>query len=240
MKMKMTLLVAFAMMAFASNSFATSVGLNFVGGRSGGGGAGTGGTAGNLVTGTAGVVTQGNWNNALGSNGGPFALVDSDGNATGATATWSGVPNSWTVSGDAAADGNAQLMNGYVDTNTTSTTTLQVMDVPYHLYDVIVYFDGDGTGRSGNYTVNGMTVLGADNANWPVGAGGGVFDDATNDNVGNFIRFSGLSGGLNATAMAANFRGPVNGIQIINIPEPATVALLGMVGIAAIRRRRAA
>ena len=242
-----------AVIAMASPAWAVSIGLNFVGGRSGGGGNGSGGTNGNLVTGVAGVVPQGNWNNGLGSNNaGPVALVDDSGAATGATASWSGVANSWTVSGAAAADGDAQLMNGYLDTSTSSTTPVSITGVPYATYDVILYFDGDGTGRSGNYTVNGSPALAgnplADNANWPVGGPAptaGAYNDATLDGIGNYAIFSGqVSPVLTVTASASNFRGPLNGIQIINtttIPEP-TLAALGLMslGALAIRRRRRA
>ena len=107
-------LVCVSLMLAAGTAEAASIGLNFVGGRSGVGGDGSGGTNGDdvLPTDLAGVpgYAQINWNNGFGANSGgpapatgPVALVDNTNTPTGAVATWSGVPNSYTISGAAAA-----------------------------------------------------------------------------------------------------------------------------------------
>jgi hypothetical protein len=211
------------------------IGVNFVAGRSADGGDGSGGGSGELVLpgDTAGVFAQMNWNNALGSNSagpapatGALSLMNAAGSPTGATASWSGVPNSWTISGSAAADGNGRLMNGYLDTNnSTGSTTITVDNVPFNRYDVYIYKDGDaGSGRSGDYTVNGVTQTDLQEpANWPVTtAGGGTFAQATTGNPGNFALFQSVSGSTltvnaNESASGGGTRAPVNGLQIVEI-----------------------
>lgn len=236
-----------------------SIGLNFVGGR--------GSTAepdghvedDGIVTGMAGApgAAQSNWNNLMGPMGSAAAgsLLDRDGaTLAGANVSWSS-NNLWTIVADDAADGNAALMKGYLDTNDTSATTVTVDAIPatWTEYDVYVYFDGDSSaGRAGNYTIDSATdgpdtATIIDTANWPVTlAGDGVFVRA-NENAdemttapgftsGNYLVFPGRhDGSFTLTAQgsqAASFppRAPINAIQIVAtqiIPEPGAIVLLG-------------
>lgn len=226
----------------ASAHAVTSIGVNFVGGRPNNGQDGSGGTSGSLLGAgeSAGVVAQTNWNNAFGNNGGPQALNDNSGAATGAAVTWGGVPNTWTITGGTQTTGDAKLMNGYLDTNASSTTTVTVTNVPYSVYDVILYYDGDGNNlRSGSYSINGNVFSPAVDSqpNFPNNGGLANYDDATGDLIGNYLVIRQLSGNVNASAMAVNFRGPLNAIQIIAMPEPAT-AMLGVMGVAGLVLRR--
>ncbi len=234
---------------FAELNLGESIGINFVGGRSGAGGGGTGGGDGTSLDAgdMAGVVSQANWNNALMSNGGPLALVDASGAATGATVTWGGVPNSWTQStsvADSTSSGDAKLMNGYVDTNTTSTTSVDIADIPYENYIAIVYYDGDGSGRSGDYTVNGNTLVEAvDNGNSVGGGGFTSYTQAVNSgDAGNYIVFGPETASpASISAMANNFRGPLNALQIVQvipIPEPTSLMLGGVMAAGFLVRRR--
>ncbi len=209
----------------ASNSsvvLAGTIGVNFTGGSAG---------TPSEVTGEAGAPSssQSNWNNKGTATGSISALVDGDGASVDATVTWASA-GIWSIV-DAAvnvpADQNAALMNGYLDTSDVSTTTVQVENIPYRFYDVVVYLDGDsGDGtRAGNYTVNGVTRTQiGDAANWPVAAGGGAFVEAMGNNVsGNYIVFRGLSGGtatITATPTSTTFfRAPINAIQIIGTTD---------------------
>lgn len=197
----------------------SSIGINFIGGHSG--------TAGGSVTGVAGVQQQPNWNNFADLNnatGGPAALIDDTGTATGASVTWSGAPNTWAISLDPPADQNAALMSGYLDTGDpgTSTTTVVVENVTYKFYDVILYFGRDGSGSAGNYTANGRMKAGlVHSAPWPVTVGNGVFIEAPNSgDAGNYTVFDSLLGStLTVTAAASNFRAPLNGIQIVEVMD---------------------
>ncbi|HEX2746688.1 MAG TPA: hypothetical protein VHM91_01720 [Verrucomicrobiales bacterium] len=136
-------------------------------------------------------------------------------------------------------------------------------------YTVIVYFDGDngGSWRVGSYTLGSTTLSGEDsegvnfnagglaggnenpdglfqipvaggtgNAVWPVAGG--------NNNEGNYVVFTGVTGSsftinMTSTAFADIARAPINGFQIIAVPEP-SVSLLGAFAFAGVclRRRR--
>ncbi|MDG2122942.1 MAG: hypothetical protein P8J87_04550, partial [Verrucomicrobiales bacterium] len=108
----------FASLLLAANSQADSIALNFATGRN----AGNGGT---VSSGTAGVVAQPNWNNGTGNNGSLGNLIDDSGSATGASATWTS-NNTWSINGSNYSSGNNALMNGYLDTTDSSTTTVTI------------------------------------------------------------------------------------------------------------------
>ena len=222
-------------MGIGCSAWATTIGLNFVGGRSAEGGDGSGGLRGEALApdDVAGLLPHENWNNGFGANSagpapatGPVDLVDRNGMRTGAVATWSGVPTTWTISSAAAADANGRLMNGYLTTNNSAgSTTITITDVPYAHYDVVIYKDDDaGAARSGDYTVNGVTQTDLrEPPNWPVTtAGGGTFTQAVSGAAGNYALFSSVSGArltINAdeSASGGGFRAPVNGLQIVDV-----------------------
>ena len=136
-------------------------------------------------------------------------------------------------------------------------------------YTVIVYFDGDNGAqwRVGSYTLGATTLGGEDsegvnfnagglaggnenpdglfqlpvaggvgNAVWPVAGG--------NNNEGNYVVFTGVTGSsftinMTSTAFGDIARAPINGFQIIAVPEP-SVSFLGVFALAGVcfRRRR--
>lgn len=194
---------------------------------------------GGSVTGIAGYMQQANWNNVADVGvpaGGPVALIDDTGVASGASVTWSGSPNTWSITTGAPADQHGQLMNGYLDTNNTSTTTVVVENVSFPTYNVIVYMDGDGTNNIGSYTVNGVNKLIRDqNNNWPVTAGGRTYrlSEGTSD-AGNYAIWEGVTGAtltITATPAEGGTRAPMNGIQIFE-PLPTSGEAPVITGIA--------
>jgi hypothetical protein len=250
-----------------------SIGLNFVGGRADGGQPDGHNNDDGIVTGTAGEasVAQGNWNNLFGFNGTAAAgsLMDKNGSIlAGTSLTWA-ANNLWTIAATAPAGPDSALMKGYLDTNNTSTTTVNVTGLPAEWleYDVYVYFDGDGTnGRAGNYTITSATdgtksATITDTANWNVGGVPGGTYTRANENAyelttvpgstaGNYLVFPGRSDlsftltTVGSLTGGAPPRAPINGIQLVAtqvIPEPSTWALvvLGCLGAAIVRRRRA-
>ena len=73
---------------------------------------------------SAGVVAQSNWNNATGATAQhPALTLRRTGTATSAGVTWTSNNNGWmTPIADQA--GNQRMMKGYLDTSSTSTTTV--------------------------------------------------------------------------------------------------------------------
>jgi len=119
------------------------------------------------VTGSAGVVSQANWNNGAGKTGSMATgtLVDDSGSAV------SGMAVSWAFSGnpvDIKADnqtqtpdgGDVNLLRSGVEVNVADygLNSISVTTVPYAKYDLYVYIQGyqEGTTRNGYATLNGI------------------------------------------------------------------------------------
>ena len=113
-------------------------------------------------------------------------------------------------------------MKGYLDTSSTSTTSVAVAGLPQATYHVYVYADGDNKvyERSAAYTISGpgistttINLTDAANTNF------GTFTRADNS-AGNYVRFNIAATGftLKATPTApvsGTRRAPINGIQIV-------------------------
>src|ERR1700728_939023 len=177
------------------------------------------------ATAVAGVAAEPNWNSANGaSSTSALSLVNSTGAATTASATWTS-NDSWEL-GDGDGSANAQMMNGYLDTGDTTTTTVSVTGLPSNAsgYQVYVYAQGQNGAatRIGNYTISGtgittttISLTDAANTNFT-----GTFTQA-NNSAGNYVVFTipNVSGfTISATpgpSTDAYPRAPVNGIQIV-------------------------
>jgi hypothetical protein len=141
----------------AANSRAdTSFGVHFLGNTT------------DPVTGTAGVVPIGNWNN-FDSTFTTGTITGSDGSST-ATLTLSGaIPNGgWNSGGTTPDGGNGSLMDGYLDAaNNTAGSNHQITNVISGLtgghYDVYIYNYSDASHPSSaadwlpNYSINGVS-----------------------------------------------------------------------------------
>jgi hypothetical protein len=248
-----------------------SIGFNFIGGRAAAAEPDGHTEDDGIATGVAGVpsVAQGNWNNLAGPTGTAAAgtLVGKGGQSVaGTTLTWTSA-NSWTINTADAADSDAALMKGYLDTTNTSSTVVSVANLPaeWSEYDVYVYLDGDANaGRAGNYTITTAldgtrTATVADTANWNVAAAGGTYSRA-NENAsdltttpgftaGNYLVFTGLTDpnftltAQGSLAGASPPRAPINAIQVVAtqvVPEPGSIALVavGALMLASRHRRR--
>jgi hypothetical protein len=189
-----------------------AIGINFVGGDPNAIGASE----------TAGVVPQTHWNNAAGSTRtSPLALVDQTGAATGAKVTWNAGGTWMTPITD--APGNPRMMKGYLDTSSTSTTTISVTGLAPRTYDVYVYADGDNKtyDRTGVYTISGSgitakTIELTDAASTNFSS---TFKQASSS-PGNYVKFTITTGAFTLTAVpgeadSTTRRAPVNGIQIV-------------------------
>jgi hypothetical protein len=173
----------------------------------------------------AGAAPAPNRNNAAGAlSAAPLILVDETGTATATTMTWTS-HNVWmTPITDQA--GNARMMKGYIDTSSTSTTTIAVADLVPSTYDVYVYVDGDNRtyARTASYTITASpttTVSLTDPASTNFA---GTFIQASGSN-GNYVRFRITGTGFTLAAKSLSgvnttLRAPVNGLQIVPVPAP--------------------
>lgn len=209
----------------------------------------------------AGVQAVSNWNNSWPSN--PTTdLVDDTGSATTLDLAYSSF-GQWSVTGSGPgmdADGtfNRNLLNGYLNAGNAAWgpsitySRVELTQIPYAQYDVIVYFSSDVAGREGDVT-DGISSY-SFNTVGPASVGGAnaIFAQTTDlsvsyTTVANYAIFSGLSG--SAQTFTVQMRdndewGGIAGFQLVSVPEPATsAALMGGVGLALVvglrRRRRA-
>ena len=107
--------------------------------------------AGSPVSGVAGVVSEGNWNNITGASSAiAIALGDSNGNAGAANLM------SFTATNTYSTGSANPVLNGYLD-NTGTTQSVVVAGVPYANYSVYAYFGSDAAGRTGSVSLGGVT-----------------------------------------------------------------------------------
>lgn len=203
----------------------------------------------------AGVEPQSNWNNCPDGWSPVANLTNGDGQSTGVSVDPSGgYPdyNAW-VSVDPPNGPNSKLMRGYIWDGITSPLTVEVSGLAGTLdkYDVLVYFDA--TNGSADWvmefsvSVGGSTVAtiygedAEDTATWDETwqlAGGATAGTAT---VGNYVRFPSLTADA-FTLMVQRVdgaEGAINALQLVAVPEPATLTLVGLgTFVAWLRRRR--
>lgn len=226
------------------------------------------------VTAAAGVVPLANYNNIT-QAAATFAITDSSGlNPATLTLAGPGAGNGFS-NATVGNGGNNSLMHGYLDSGGTggagatgtgtSSVTLTLSNLTSPSYDLYVYTLGDAP-RPGNlgdglpqYTVNGTNYFAAIQG----GAFSGTFvRDGTqstqltafpNPNAltaGNYLLVQGVTPVAGTITLVTNadnrtFRSPVNGLQLIAVPEPSTTAiaalgLLGAVVVMQLRRRATA
>jgi fibronectin type 3 domain-containing protein len=186
---------------------------------------------------TAGWVPVSRWNNAGGASGSASNLLQSDGTATGVSATWSSV-NTWSTPIKETA-GDARMMKGYLDCPGGKTTTIKLNSLPSAYvssgYDVYVYIDGDNGAnkKTGQYTLSGTTLGGVDSGG--LNFAGNYFQN--NNGGSNYVVFPNVTASsltLTATPLSSdgtNGRAPIDGISIVShiAIQASTTTTLGAV-----------
>ena len=200
-------------------------------------------------TDTAGVVAVTNWNNKYTNVGGSLQLTDDSGTLLATTVSVSS-QYSGSIAGEFATP-NETLMGSGTDSS-GGNMTATVTGITYDLYDVYVYFGSRGaTDRFGNYTITPsgtgasaeQSLLGYDIGTF-TNVGGFILEDGSGggSGIGNYMVFKNVSGAnLLITADPQNVstpRAPLNGFQIVAVPEPSSLALIGLSGLLLLRRRR--
>jgi len=125
--------------------------------------------------------------------------------------------------------GDFRMMKGYLDTSSTTTSTVTVYNLPPYFttygYDVYVYFDGQNgpAGRTAYYGIDQTTVAATDAAGVNFS---GTFTPAVAGSEGNYVVFPGLTEErftLSATpgpSTDATRRAPINALQIVARAAP--------------------
>jgi MYXO-CTERM domain-containing protein len=182
----------------------------------------------------AGVEPQTCWNNVDSMVGTLTGLLDAQGVVTSAAVEWRGDPD---YNGLTESPGDNRMMRGYLQNLPGEDLSVEVTGLGPHPYDLILYFDGNNgsTAWQMTYAVSGIqrTVTDPPGFTDPV-----VFTEDTGAG-GNWTRIVGLSGDaftLEAWSPSGH-SGLLNGLQIVPMPEPGTLALLAL-GVAGLWRPR--
>ncbi len=211
---------------------------------------------------TAGLVPEDNWNNYENS-GAPISLSnvvlkDGGGVATSATLSVFGTGNPF--NNQTETDPDQRMMNGLVSGGTYTVSGLS-SSFTGQGYDVIIYVAHDsrvGSVLQTNLTPTGgstITLYGKQASPAFVDATSPIYIDATQttkiaafaSNGGYYIRYQNLTAsgfsfsGQYWTSTAAVTSSAFAGFQIVSIvPEPASLAMLGLCGLLMLPRRRRA
>jgi len=192
------------------------------------------------TTAGSGLVTpQQNWNNVTGVSGGPTSLVDSSGVPSGVTVEW-GAAGVW---GDGSADvdagagvGDAMLLRGYLDDHsqgTPVTVEIDLSGITYAQYDVLLIGSTDGSVDS--YTdavINGNT--------YSTTGPKSQYDVNPALDASRVWVASGQTGSSVSIEVlrVGGDRGSIAGLQIVEVPEPASIALGSLAALFAVGLRR--
>jgi len=236
---------AVAVVAVTGSAMGAGIGINFTGRDADGvdGSVIDGNLSLQVGAGTAGVLgTTSGWNNiATNATEGIAQAVTGDDAALAASVIWTagGATSSETASGlrTSAIGNNGNLMDGYIEGNDVNSADVTVSgllgDFVGDTYDVYIYLGDDAGGRNATLTFNADGGTGYTSNIFT-----GLFIAGTD-----YILYIGVMGdSFTASVSSADNsnRSGITGIEVVGtaIPEPGSLALLGLGGLALLRRRR--
>jgi hypothetical protein len=198
------------------------------------------------VSGTAGVVPAINWN--LTGDGGSAGLLNNSGASTSTTLSLAGGFGAWGIGGgtqDPDGTYNSAIFDGYYN---CFSSTLTLGSIPFANYDIYVYFSSDANGRTGTISDGTTAFSFSTDTRTKVDAHGNFAFALTTDTgvaypSADYAVFSGLTGASKAFTIASNPNSGMGiaGVQIVQVPEPATFAMfMGGIGMLTMFRRRCA
>lgn len=241
-------LACFCGCALAATANAASIGLNL------------GADLGSVGANTAGVVVAGNWNDIPLAQQTNLALMDSNG-VTVAGLTFS-TSETFVVPGTAssatgvgfASPGDSAMMTGHIYHGGGNPVDLTFTGtIPYSQFDVYVYFNSSGVDNSQTFSIldSSQGSLGLSRVGSELVGGDATFVESNyqtggSANNANYVRFAGLTSAdvpTNFIIRAAGNDGTYgyfNGLQIVEVPEPASGFLLfsGVIATMIFRRSR--
>lgn len=209
-------------LALATTGIASAQSYNLDFGGSAAPGSGYGAAAGQL----------GQWQNisSMAANS-PVGLTDIGGNATAATLTATTNQFSFSFNNPATAGDDENLLDDQFDLGAQGTqNSFAVNGLANGVYNVYIYAwasDSDTSRISVDLIGNGAQTSG--------GAYSGLAAGVTHSAWTNVVV---SSGSMNFRTNNVVGFGSLNGMQIQQVPEPATMAVLGLGALAAMRRKR--
>jgi len=174
--------------------------------------------SGSPVSGSAGVVPMGNWNNLSGSSFTSTALTDNSGASTNSKLTIS-------ANGIYASGSSNQLFNGYIYDNSYTQLSATISGIPYAKYSLYAYMaDANSAGIGEKLTIGGTTYYyGMTNS--------ASYTQVTNTisgvyPAGNYVVATGLTAGAETVTVQGDDQqySSITGFEIVNTANSLPIA----------------